>query len=95
MFDRQVTALAPQYRVITWDQRGHGGTRATGAFTYWDSAADLLRLLGHLGGERAALADMSQGGFLSLRAALTGPGPGAGGDRQRGRPGGPGRRGGV
>jgi pimeloyl-ACP methyl ester carboxylesterase len=21
MFDRQVTALAPQYRVITWDQR--------------------------------------------------------------------------
>ena len=22
MFDRQVTALAPQYRVITWDQRG-------------------------------------------------------------------------
>jgi pimeloyl-ACP methyl ester carboxylesterase len=73
MFDRQVTALAPQYRVITWDQRGHGGTRATGAFTYWDSAADLLALLGHLGGERAALADMSQRGFLSLRAALTGP----------------------
>ena len=34
MFDRQVTALAPEYRVITWDQRGHGGTRATGAFTY-------------------------------------------------------------
>jgi 3-oxoadipate enol-lactonase len=24
MFGRQVTALAPQYRVITWDQRGHG-----------------------------------------------------------------------
>ena len=45
MFDRQVTALAPQYRVITGDQRGHGGTRATGAFTYWDSAADLLALL--------------------------------------------------
>jgi pimeloyl-ACP methyl ester carboxylesterase len=25
MFGRQVTALAPQYRVISWDQRGHGG----------------------------------------------------------------------
>ena len=73
MFDRQVTALAPQYRVITWDERGHGGTRATGPFTYWDSAADVLALLDHLGVERAVLAGMSQGGFLSLRAALTAP----------------------
>ena len=71
MFDRQVTALAPQYRVIIWDQRGHGGTRAAGAFTYWNSAADLLALLGHLGVERTVLAGMSQGGFVSLRAALT------------------------
>jgi 3-oxoadipate enol-lactonase len=73
MFDRQVTALAPDYRVITWDQRGNGGTRATGAFTYWDSAADVLALLDQLGVERAVLAGMSQGGFLSLRAALTAP----------------------
>ena len=71
---RQVTALALQYRVIAWDQRGHGGTRATGPFTYWDSAADLLGLLDHLGAERAVLAGMSQGGFVSLRAALTAPG---------------------
>jgi 3-oxoadipate enol-lactonase len=73
MFDRQVTALAPQYRVITWDERGHGGAWATGPFTYWDSAADVLALLDHLGVERAVLAGMSQGGFLSLRAALTAP----------------------
>jgi 3-oxoadipate enol-lactonase len=73
MFDRQVAALAPQYRVITWDQRGHGGTRAAGTFTYWDSAADVLALLDHLGVARAVLAGMSQGGFLSLRAALTTP----------------------
>ena len=73
MFDRQVAALAPQYRVITWDERGHGGTRAAGSFTYWDSAADVLALLDHLSVERAVLAGMSQGGFLSLRAALTAP----------------------
>ena len=73
MFDRQVTALAPEYRVITWDERGHGGTWATGPFTYWDSAADVLALLDQLGVERAVLAGMSQGGFLSLRAALTAP----------------------
>jgi 3-oxoadipate enol-lactonase len=78
MFDRQVAALTPQYRVVTWDQRGHGGTRAPGPFTYWDSAADVLALLDHLGIERAVLAGMSQGGFLSLRAALTAP------DRVRG-----------
>jgi len=73
MFDQQVAELAPEYRVITWDERGHGGTRAPGPFTYWDSAADVLALLDELGVERAVLAGMSQGGFLSLRAALTAP----------------------
>ena len=73
MFGRQVTALTPRFRVVTWDERGHGGTWATGAFSYWDSAADVLALLDHLGIERAVLAGMSQGGFLSLRAALTAP----------------------
>jgi pimeloyl-ACP methyl ester carboxylesterase len=73
MFDAQVAALSPGYRVITWDERGHGGTAATGPFSYWDSAKDLLGLLDHLGIETAVLAGMSQGGFLSLRAALLAP----------------------
>jgi 3-oxoadipate enol-lactonase len=74
MFDPQVAALAPQYRVITWDERGHGGTRATRPFSYWDSAADVLALLDHLGIDRAVLGGMSQGGFLGMRAALLAPG---------------------
>jgi 3-oxoadipate enol-lactonase len=73
MFDAQVAALAPGCRVITWDGRGHGGTRAAGPFTYWDCARDLLGLLEYVGAGRAVLAGMSQGGFLSLRAALTAP----------------------
>jgi pimeloyl-ACP methyl ester carboxylesterase len=73
MFDAQVAALAPRYRVITWDERGFGGTRADGPFTYWDSARDVLALLDHLGIERAVLGGMSHGGFLSLRAALLAP----------------------
>jgi 3-oxoadipate enol-lactonase len=73
MFDGQVAALTPGYRVIGWDQRGHGGTRATGSFTYWDSGDDVLALLDELGIERAVLAGMSQGGFVSLRAALAAP----------------------
>jgi 3-oxoadipate enol-lactonase len=73
MFDAQVAALAPQYRVITCDARGHGGTAAPGPFSYWDLAADVLALLDHLGIERAVLGGMSQGGFVSLRAALLAP----------------------
>jgi len=74
MFDAQVEALRDDWRCITWDERCHGATEATpDPFTYWDSAADLLGLLDHLGVGRAVLAGMSQGGFLSLRAALTAP----------------------
>jgi len=73
MFDAQVAALAPQYRVITWDARGHGGTPAPGPFSYWDLARDVLALLSCLGIEQAVLGGMSQGGFLSLRAALLAP----------------------
>jgi pimeloyl-ACP methyl ester carboxylesterase len=73
MFAPQLPALSPEFRVITWDQRGFGGTRAPGTFTFWDSARDLLGLLDHLGLHRAVLGGMSQGGFLSLRAALLAP----------------------
>lgn len=74
MFDPQVAALRDTWRCITWDERAHGATQSTpDPFTYWDSAADLLGLLDHLGVERAVLAGMSQGGYLSLRAALTAP----------------------
>jgi len=74
MFVHQVEALRDRYRVITWDERGFGRTEYDGEpFSYWDSAADCLGLLDHLGIERAVVGGMSQGGFLSLRVALTAP----------------------
>jgi len=74
MFAPQVAALAPEFRVITWDERGFGETEFDGKpFTYWDSARDCLALLDHLGIEQAVLGGMSQGGYLSLRAALLAP----------------------
>ena len=75
MFAPQVEALKGKYRCITWDERGHAGTAsdALAPFTYYDSADDLAALLAHLGVGRAVLAGMSQGGFLSLRCALTHP----------------------
>jgi 3-oxoadipate enol-lactonase len=73
MFEPQLADLAGRYRLISWDQRGHGGTLAPGAFDYWDSARDLLALLDQLVVQRAVLVGMSQGGFVSLRAALLAP----------------------
>jgi len=74
MFAPQVADLADIYRVITWDERGFGETEFDGEpFTYWDSARDVFGLLDHLGIERAVLGGMSQGGYLSLRAALLHP----------------------
>ena len=74
MFDAQRDALRDQFRIITWDERGHGQTETSDdPFTYWDSARDVLGLLDALEVEQAVLAGMSQGGFLSMRAALTAP----------------------
>lgn len=75
MFAPQVQALRGQWRCISWDERGHGRT-ATGQcepFSYYDSAADAVALLAHLGVRQAVFAGMSQGGYLSLRAALRHP----------------------
>ena len=73
MFDLQVDAFSSQYRCVAWDERGFGGTPAPEPFTYWDSAEDAIALLDFLGVEQAVFAGMSQGGFLSLRAALRHP----------------------
>lgn len=79
MFAPQVAALAPPFRVVTWDERGFGLTEYDGeSFTYWDSARDCLALMDHLDIDRAVVGGMSQGGFVALRVALTAP------DRVRG-----------
>ncbi len=73
MFAPQVEALSREFRCITWDERGFGSTPVSEPFTFYDSAADCIALLEYLGIDQATLAGMSQGGFLSLRAALTVP----------------------
>jgi pimeloyl-ACP methyl ester carboxylesterase len=75
MWDAQVEALRGSYRCITWDERGHGQTGdASEEFTYEDSADDLLALLDFLGITSATLVGMSQGGYVSQRAAVRQPG---------------------
>jgi len=78
MFSAQLKVFAHRYRCITWDQRGHGQSPASSPFTLWDSAHDALALLDQLEIDRAIFVGASQGGFVSLRAALLAP------DRVRG-----------
>lgn len=73
MFDQQVAALKDDFRCVAWDERGFGETPVEEPFSYWDSANDAVALLDHLGIDRAVFVGMSQGGFLSLRAALAHP----------------------
>lgn len=68
-----VSALSPSYRCLTWDERGHGMSESNGPFSYWDAARDAVVLLDTAGVDRAVLVGMSQGGWLSQRAALASP----------------------
>ncbi len=74
MFASQVAALAPEFRIVAWDARGHGRTRDKGLpFTYWTAARDALTVLDQLGIERAVVGGTSQGGFSAMRTALLAP----------------------
>ncbi len=73
MFDAQVEAFSGSYRCIRWDERGFGDTPANGDFSYWDSADDAVAVLDACGVDKAVFVGMSQGGFLSIRAALAHP----------------------
>lgn len=78
MWQPVVDALSAEYRCITWDERGHGMSECNGAFDYYDLASDVVGLLDAAGVDSAVLVGMSQGGWLSQRAALATP------DRVRG-----------
>ncbi|WP_188829742.1 alpha/beta fold hydrolase [Nocardia camponoti] len=74
MFASQTAALAPEFRIVSWDARGHGRTRDQRLpFTYWTSARDALTVLDTIGAERAIVGGTAQGGFTALRAALVAP----------------------
>ena len=74
MFAPQIECLRRTHRCISWDQRGFGKTGPVDRpFTYWTSAEDVLSLMSALNIQKAALVGLSQGGFLSMRAALLAP----------------------
>src|SRR3984957_4092251 len=74
MWATQDEALRGGFRCVVWEARLFGSANdVDDVYTYWDSADVLLGLLDHLGVGQATLVGHSQGGFLSLRAALRAP----------------------
>jgi 3-oxoadipate enol-lactonase len=74
VFTGLVEALAADYRVTSYDLRGHGAsdTPASG-YTSADMVGDLIGLLDHLGIGSAALVGHSFGGVVAMHAASLHP----------------------
>jgi 3-oxoadipate enol-lactonase len=66
MWDQQVAALGGQYRLLTWDVRGHGASRPIGdAFSLPIVVDDLLAILDHQDIDQAIFIGQSMGGNVS------------------------------
>jgi|ERR1017187_6413710 pimeloyl-ACP methyl ester carboxylesterase len=72
-FASLATALAPQWRVIALDQRGHGYSDHASTYTRTDYLDDLQSLFVHLGVERAVLLGNSLGGVNAYQFAARHP----------------------
>jgi 3-oxoadipate enol-lactonase len=70
MWDEQAAALKDSYRVLRYDQRGHGSTDApAGRYSYATLIADALALLDALSIKKAHFAGLSMGGATALGLA--------------------------
>jgi 3-oxoadipate enol-lactonase len=70
MWDPQAADLESTYRILRYDQRGHGGTDAPAArYTYPQLVADALALLDALKIERTHFVGLSMGGATAAALA--------------------------
>lgn len=70
MWDEQAAALKSSYRVLRYDQRGHGGTDApAGRYAFDTLLADAVGLLDALGIAKVHFAGLSMGGATALGLA--------------------------
>src|SRR4051794_41746085 len=74
MWDENVAALAPRFRVLRYDTRGHGGSPApAGPYSIDDLGADVLALLDRLELERVSFCGLSIGGMIGMWVASGAP----------------------
>jgi 3-oxoadipate enol-lactonase len=67
MWDDQAASLKDKFRILRYDQRGHGGTDApAGRFTYDTLLNDAVRLMDALSIKKAHFAGLSMGGATAL-----------------------------
>jgi len=70
MWDEQAAALKDRYRVLRYDQRGHGGTEApAGRYRFDTLLDDALALLDALSIKKTHFAGLSMGGATALGLA--------------------------
>lgn len=74
MWEPQMPALEPRYRVLRYDTRGHGGTDATeGPYSLEQLAADAVGVMDALGMRRVHWVGLSMGGMIGQCIALNHP----------------------
>ena len=74
MWEDQLAALADRFRVLRYDQRGHGRSPVSpGPYTIAELAGDALELLDNLGLERVSFCGVSLGGMTGMWLAINSP----------------------
>lgn len=74
LWDDQVAAFGDRFRILRYDQRGHGASGVPDADCSFDLLAnDLAVLFDHFGIDRAVVAGVSMGGITALRFASLHP----------------------
>lgn len=74
IWDELIDRLAPHYRILSYDKRGHGlSDSPPGDYSLDDHIGDLAGLLGHVGIGRLALGGVSVGGLIAQGFAIRHP----------------------
>src|SRR5262249_15770490 len=76
MWQGQIAALSRLHKVIVWDMRGHGRSDSPNdqsEYSHEKSVEDMAALLDVVGVEKAIVAGLSLGGYISLAFHLAHP----------------------
>ena len=74
LWDKQIPALAKHYRVLRYDNRGHGlSSSPQGEYILDDIAGDVLALMDYLSIDKASLCGVSMGGMVGMWLGINAP----------------------